>query len=120
MSIQTCILIILCYYYNGIISGVVIFPVLYSVFVYILTCGVVPIDLHTKMQVGILPIISFSKVSNAVPLLYLLFHAVLDFYSGGRVRAISYASKDPRLEIALAINIYTGALDRQRMVLFSP
>lgn len=64
MSVQTVILIILCYYYNGIISGVVIFPPLYALFVYVLTCGVVPIELHTKMQVGILPIISFSKVSN--------------------------------------------------------
>lgn len=65
MSVQTVILIILCYYYNGVISGVVIFPLLYSLFVYVLTCGVVPIELHTKMQVGILPIISFSKVSNS-------------------------------------------------------
>ena len=61
MSIQTTILIILCYYYSGNISGVVIFPVVYSVLVYIVTCGVVPVDIHTKMQIGILPIISFSK-----------------------------------------------------------
>ena len=64
MSVQTSILIILCYYYNGNVSGIVAFPVIYPVFVYVLTCGVVPIDVHTKMQIGILPIISFSKVSK--------------------------------------------------------
>ena len=69
MSVQTAILIIMSYYYNGIISGAVIFPVMYSVFVYVLTCGVVPIDIHTKMQVGVLPIISFSKVSNELILI---------------------------------------------------
>jgi hypothetical protein len=81
MSIQTTILIILSYYYNGIISGTVIFPVVYAVFVYVLTCGVVPMDVHTTMQVGVLPIISFSKVSNAVTLfwLYWIIHAMLNF-----------------------------------------
>lgn len=63
MSVQTAILIILCYYYNSNVSGTVIFSVAYPVFVYVLTCGVISIDIHAKMQVAIMPIISFSKVS---------------------------------------------------------
>lgn len=63
MSVQTVILIMLCYYYNGVITGALLFPIVYSVFVYVLTCGMVPIDIHTKLQFAVMPIVSFSKVS---------------------------------------------------------
>ncbi|XP_028400567.1 mannose-P-dolichol utilization defect 1 protein homolog [Dendronephthya gigantea] len=61
MSIQTVIIIMLCYYYNGVITGAILFPIAYSVFVYTLTCGVVPVDIHTKLQFVVMPIVSFSK-----------------------------------------------------------
>ncbi|XP_046852413.1 mannose-P-dolichol utilization defect 1 protein homolog [Xenia sp. Carnegie-2017] len=61
MSVQTVIIIILIYYYNANIYGMVLFPLVYSLFVYVLNCGLVPLDVHTKLQVAVLPITSFSK-----------------------------------------------------------
>ena len=62
MSVQTAILIMLFYYYNGIITGSLAFPVGYTAVVYVLVSGLTPIEILTKIQLGVMPIMYFGKV----------------------------------------------------------
>ena len=64
MSIQTSILIMLFYYYNGMITRAFAFSVGYSIIAYVLVSGLTPIEVLTKMQIAVMPIMYFGKVSD--------------------------------------------------------